>query len=40
MSATSHLATQVVLGASAFWELGAYNTREGNVVMISPAFTF
>jgi hypothetical protein len=31
---------KVVLGANTFWEMGAYNTREGHVVMISGAFTF
>jgi hypothetical protein len=29
---------KIAVGGSAFWELGAYNTREGHVVMISAAF--
>jgi len=33
-------AKKVVLGASTFWELGAYNTREGHVLMISASFSF
>ncbi|HEY2172157.1 MAG TPA: transporter [Candidatus Angelobacter sp.] len=28
------------IGTSAFWELGAYNTREGHVLMISGVFSF
>jgi hypothetical protein len=30
---------KVIIGTSAFWEMGAYNTREGHVVMISATFS-
>jgi hypothetical protein len=30
---------KILIGGSAFWEMGAYNTREGHVVMVSVAFT-
>jgi hypothetical protein len=30
---------RLLIGTSAFWEIGAVNTREGHVVMVQASFT-